>query len=80
MNGYNKDFWVEVSLLPLNAWLPCSHCSPGNGCATSYKVWIFWLPVTPGYSYPVYELNFLIKLIIDSLKLGKSPKVIEPSH
>lgn len=74
MNSYNTDLWVEMSLLPLNTWLSCSCCSPGPGCAASYKVKIFWLP---GYSYPVY---FLLKLITDLLELGKCPKVIEPSH
>lgn len=38
------------------------------------------LPVTSGYPYPLYEQNFLLKLVIDLLKLGKCSKVIEPIH
>lgn len=80
MNSYNMDLWVKMSLLPLNTWLSCSCCSPGHGCPASYKVRIFWLPVIPGYFYLVHELNFLLKLVIDLLELGKCSKVIEPSH
>lgn len=75
MNGYNLS--VEMSLLPLNAWLSCSCCSPGGGHAASYKVRILGMPATPRYSYPVYGLNFLLKLVSESLSCalrGKSSK------
>lgn len=80
MHSSNTDLWVDMSLLPLNTRVPCSCCSPGDGCATSYKVRIFCLPVASGYSYPADELNVPLKQVIDILKLGKCSKVIEPSH
>lgn len=54
--GWKRLFWPGTAIIKDPAVMAMM---VSCGRTLSYKVWICWLPVTPGHTCPVYSVIFL---------------------